>query len=106
MKKNALYLLFIFVLIFIAGCKNQVSPKNENINPYFCNVDSDCKVKDVHNCCGYYPRCVNKDYVPDTEAVVKECREKNLVSVCGWAEITQCKCVNNKCNSMQDDKLI
>ena len=104
MRKNILF--FILVLIFIAGCKNQVNQQNGNTSPYSCNADADCEIKDVHNCCGYYPRCVKKNYVPDTEAVTRECKEKKLASVCGWAEITQCKCINNKCNSMQDDKIV
>lgn len=68
--------------------------------PYACDEDSDCVIKDVHNCCGYYPRCVNKDYEPDIKAVEKECAEKGRVSVCGFPQITSCKCVGNKCVSM------
>ncbi len=41
----------------------------------YCETDSDCAVKNVGNCCGYYPACVNKFFVPDLEAVQKECQE-------------------------------
>lgn len=77
-------------------CPDKIS----QVDAYACNEDSDCLIKDVHNCCGYYPRCVNKDYEPDIEAVKKECAGKGMASVCGFPEITSCKCVNNKCISM------
>lgn len=73
--------------------------KTSQVDAYACKEDSDCVIKDVHNCCGYYPRCVNKDYEPDIEAVKKECAEKGMASVCGWSDITGCKCVDNKCVS-------
>ena|SRR3989338_8450541 len=108
MGKNILF--FIFALIFIASCENQVNQQNNqqnaDISPYSCNADNDCEVKDVHNCCGYYPRCVNKNYVPDIEAVKMECKEKGIVSVCGWADIEQCKCISNECKGMQGDKTV
>jgi hypothetical protein len=29
-------------------------------NDYSCRTDSDCEIKDIHNCCEYDPKCVNK----------------------------------------------
>ena len=101
MKNNLFALLPIF-LIILTSCNNQTNKNIEkNTNKYFCNVDSDCVIKDVHNCCGYFPKCVNKDYVPDITAVEKECKEKGAVSICGFPEISSCKCVKNTCESFQ-----
>jgi hypothetical protein len=62
-----------------------------------CNVDSDCTVKNVGNCCGYYPACLNKEAVTNPEAVQEECAKKGLASVCGFPDITSCSCANGKC---------
>jgi hypothetical protein len=98
MKK--ILFLAIIIPVTISGCINEV---NEKDIVYFCEIDSDCVVKDVHNCCGYYPRCVNKNHEPDIEAVRRECQEKQIDSICGWPEISHCECINNTCRSMQGE---
>ncbi|MBI2659145.1 hypothetical protein HYX05_03565 [Candidatus Woesearchaeota archaeon] len=103
-KDNKLIIFSILTLgILIASCGNQTQAKQD---AYFCNEDSDCVIKDVHNCCGYYPRCVNNDFTPDIEAVEQECKRSGTASICGFAEISHCECVENKCISMQQDKII
>lgn len=62
-----------------------------------CRVDSDCEVKDVGNCCGYYPACVNKDARPDPDAVRAACAASGRAGVCGFREIQSCTCVSNTC---------
>jgi len=108
-------LMIIGILVLLAGCAEMqvnnttTAQANENktvSNPYFCGNDADCVVKDVHNCCGYYPKCVNKDYTPDIAAVEKECKEKGMVSICGFADITGCKCVNSTCVSVQGEVIV
>ncbi len=66
---------------------------------YSCRVDSDCQVKNVGNCCGYFPACVNKDAQPDPEAVQARCAESGMASVCGFREIQACSCVQNRCEA-------
>src|SRR5690554_4880370 len=66
-----------------------------------CRVDSDCEVKNVGNCCGYFPACVNKDAQPDPEAVQARCAETGMASVCGFREIQSCSCVENRCEAVQ-----
>lgn len=73
----------------------------ETLDPYSCKEDADCVIKDVHNCCGYYPRCVSKDYTPDIEAVKQRCAEQGMASVCGYPEITGCECSDGKCVSLE-----
>ena len=115
MKYSILPFLLIFLMVIAASCIKQTEQPlpNQNPNtdstkpdPYSCSRDSDCAVKDVHNCCGYYPRCVNKNFIPDIEAVKRECREKGIASICGFPDITACKCVENKCTSVQSSNVV
>lgn len=100
-------IFLVFGILIASGCtKDSIKADgSKNINPTFCNLDSDCKVKDVHNCCGYYPKCVNEDYVPDIAAVKKECQEKGIASICGFSEIESCTCVEHQCRDVQQDSM-
>src|SRR5688500_17951353 len=49
-----------------------------------CKVDSDCVVKDVGNCCGYYPACLNKASPTDPAGVKAQCAKDGMASVCGF----------------------
>ena len=64
-----------------------------------CEKDADCQVKNIGNCCGYSPACVNKEAKADPTLVIKLCEAEGLVSVCGWSEITNCHCVEKHCVS-------
>ncbi|MGY0560093.1 hypothetical protein ACW7G2_05170 [Luteimonas sp. A277] len=67
---------------------------------YSCQVDSDCEVKNVGNCCGYFPACVNAAAEPDPDAVMAQCAESGMASVCGFREIQACTCVSNRCEAV------
>lgn len=67
-----------------------------------CTTDSDCAVKDVGNCCGYFPMCVNKDARTDPAAVRAQCEKDGMASICGFREISACQCVDNRCESLAD----
>ena len=62
-----------------------------------CNTDAECTVKDVGNCCGYYPACVNVDSPTDPDAVRAQCAKTGMASVCGFPAITSCQCVAGQC---------
>ncbi len=64
-----------------------------------CRVASDCAVKNVGNCCGYFPACVNKDARVDPDAVRAQCERSGMASVCGWQEIQSCDCVQGQCTA-------
>ncbi|WP_425563110.1 hypothetical protein [Luteimonas vadosa] len=64
---------------------------------YSCRTDSDCTVKNVGNCCGMMPACVNKGSPTDPAAVQAECNKQGVASVCGFREISACSCVSNRC---------
>jgi len=64
---------------------------------YSCATDADCTVKDVGNCCGYYPACVNVDSPTFPDQVKAECARSGTMSVCGFPAIEGCQCVDNRC---------
>ncbi|HEU0306665.1 MAG TPA: hypothetical protein VFR30_06825 [Lysobacter sp.] len=64
-----------------------------------CRTDADCTVKNVGNCCGYYPACVNVNSPTDPEGVQAECAKKGMASVCGFPEISSCTCSQGRCEA-------
>lgn len=62
-----------------------------------CRTHADCTVKNVGNCCGYYPACVNVNSPTDPKGVQAECARSGRMSVCGFREISGCQCVNGQC---------
>ena len=67
-----------------------------------CRTSADCTVKDVGNCCGYYPACVNVDSPTDPRGVQAQCAKSGMASVCGFQEIRGCQCVQGQCRSGDD----
>jgi len=62
-----------------------------------CETDADCTVKNVGNCCGEYPACVNVDSPTDPEGVQAACARSGMASVCGFPAISSCQCVQGTC---------
>jgi hypothetical protein len=71
-----------------------------------CKADSDCAVKDVGNCCGYFPMCVNKDARTDPAAVRAQCEKDGMASICGFREVSGCQCVKGQCESLTDGSVL
>lgn len=67
---------------------------------YSCKTDADCTVKDVGNCCGRYPACVNRASPTFPERVKEECEKKGLAGVCGFPDIRSCQCVAQQCRGV------
>ncbi len=112
--------LLVCALVFITGCTapatakdtppsgfptnpldQPVKPRPIGADPSIvnrsCKTDADCTVKDVGNCCGYYPACVNINAKTDPKAVQAQCAKSGMASVCGFPEISDCKCVKGQC---------
>jgi hypothetical protein len=70
---------------------------------YSCTSDEGCAVRDIGNCCGDYPVCASTGYVPDQAAVTAWCAENQLMSVCGFPDVTRCTCESGSCVSWQGD---
>ncbi|MEL1265610.1 hypothetical protein [Pseudoxanthomonas putridarboris] len=64
---------------------------------YSCRSNADCAVKDVGNCCGAMPACVNKDSPTDPQAVQAQCAASGRMGICGFVDITACQCVSGRC---------
>lgn len=62
-----------------------------------CTTHADCTIKNVGNCCGEYPACVNVDSPTDPAAVQAQCAQRGMASVCGFPAITACQCVAGEC---------
>lgn len=65
-----------------------------------CRTDADCTVKNVGNCCGYYPSCVNVNSPTDPAGVQAECAARGMSSVCGFPEVSGCQCVSGQCRDL------
>ena len=119
MHRIALFLM-VCMLALVAGCTSpatskSVTPESFPSNPLdrpvqhrpigadptivnrSCKTDAECVVKDVGNCCGYYPACVNVDAKPDPVAVQAQCAKSGRASVCGFPQINGCQCVKGQC---------
>ena len=64
-----------------------------------CKTDAECTIKDVGNCCGYYPACVNVDSPTDPKGVQAQCANSGMASVCGFPAIEGCQCVKGQCTA-------
>lgn len=71
-----------------------------------CSTDADCTVKNVGNCCGYYPACVNVDSPTDPEGVKANCAAEGRAGVCGFPEISGCQCVQGTCQSQRREAIL
>lgn len=77
-----------------AGNANPMAPDRS------CRTDADCAVKDVGNCCGRFPLCVNKDAKVDPAAVRAQCAKDGMASTCGFQEVGGCQCVQGRCENL------
>lgn len=64
---------------------------------YTCTTDADCRIKDIGNCCGYYPACVNADSPTFPEQVKADCAARGLSGICGFPELSGCQCIEGRC---------
>ena len=62
-----------------------------------CRIDANCAVKNVGNCCGAMPACVNTNSPTDPAGVQAQCAKDGMASVCGFAEIEGCRCAEGTC---------
>jgi hypothetical protein len=79
----------------------QVLPEPVKLD-YHCTSDTDCAVKDIGNCCGTYPACVNKDSPTDPAAVQAQCAKQGRMSACGFRPIDACSCMQGQCAPRDD----
>jgi hypothetical protein len=66
---------------------------------YGCKTDADCEVKNIGNCCGYYPACVNRESPTFPDRVKADCAAQGTSSICGFPEIAGCECIEGRCSN-------
>ncbi len=66
---------------------------------YACKTHADCAVKDVGNCCGAMPACVNKNSPTDPQGVRAQCAASGMAGICGFADVSACQCVSGRCEA-------
>lgn len=66
-----------------------------------CRSDADCQIKNVGNCCGQMPACVNRHARTDPDAVRAACAKSGLAGVCGFRVIDACRCERGQCQDVQ-----
>ena len=71
-----------------------------------CRTDADCTVKNVGNCCGNFPACVNVNSPTDPKGVQDRCARQGMSSVCGYADISACSCVQGKCEAAGSGEVV
>ena len=64
-----------------------------------CRTDADCTVKNVGNCCGAYPACVNVASPTDPAGVQARCQAQGMMGVCGFTEIQGCSSIQSQCRA-------
>lgn len=62
-----------------------------------CSAAIDCEVKNVGNCCGMMPACVNRAFKPDPAQVQAQCAKEGRAGICGFQELSGCQCVESRC---------
>ncbi|QGW64253.1 hypothetical protein GOY17_04590 [Lysobacter soli] len=78
--------------------ERQAEPAGTPIKLDFsCKTDADCAVKNVGNCCGAKPACVNANSPTDPEGVKAECARKGMMAMCGFKAIEGCTCEQGQC---------
>jgi len=103
----------VALLLLLAACANApahssdppaagAKPSADDVD-YTCRTDADCTVKDVGNCCGRYPACVNRESPTFPDRVKAECAKKGEMGICGFREISGCACVEGRCASRGDE---
>jgi len=108
MRMPPFFTLMLLLALLLTGCANASGPITPTAPPtansreevdFGCTVDADCAVKNVGNCCGYFPACVNANSPVFPERVRAECERDGVSGICGFAEISACACVDGQCQA-------
>ena len=99
----------LITALSLSACANAAPPRllgppvrPTDVVDYSCRSDADCAVKDIGNCCGAYPTCVNRDSPTFPEQVRAECAKNHMASVCGFPVVQGCSCVEGRCSNRTD----
>ncbi len=96
LKATIITLIFCVLFSFSALAEDELTRYYNELDRS-CKVDADCVVKDIHNCCGYYPSCINKEAEVNPEYVREICVKLQMDSICGFPHIESCHCHEGYC---------
>lgn len=64
-----------------------------------CQTDADCAVKNIGNCCGFMPACVNKTSPTAPDLVLARCAASSEEPICDHPMIYACLCEQGICKA-------
>lgn len=64
-----------------------------------CQTDADCAVKNIGNCCGYLPACLNKASPTAPDLVLARCAASGEEPICDHPMIYACLCEQGICKA-------
>ena len=64
-----------------------------------CQTDADCTVKNIGNCCGFLPACVNKASPTAPDLVLARCAASGEEPICDHPMIYACLCEQGICRA-------
>lgn len=92
------------LLIMLVGCiatEQRVPETLDSAVPatlvLSCTTDADCVVKNIGNCCGYFPACLNKNSPTSPDLVLAQCERDQQMAQCGHPMIYGCRCESGFC---------
>ena len=114
-RHSIVTLAFATFAFLLAACQSATAPAQNAAAPtvppaeaaaskpvkgvvdYSCTSDDQCAIKNVGNCCGEYPACVNVDSPTFPQQVKAACEREGRMAVCGFPEIAGCRCIDQRC---------
>jgi hypothetical protein len=94
------FALSLFACAQTASPRSPAAPvRSDDVVDYSCRSAADCAVKNVGNCCGAYPACVNRDSPTFPERVKAQCARNQRAGSCGFPAIDGCTCVAGRCGN-------
>ena len=98
--------ILLIVAWSIAACAHAAPPrflgppiKRGDVVDTTCGADADCAIKNVGNCCGAYPACVNRASPTFPDRVQAECTNIGVAGICGYPVIEGCVCTEGRCSN-------
>ncbi len=118
-RHSIVTLAFATFAFLLAACQSATAPAQNAAAPtvppaeaaaskpvkgvvdYSCTSDDQCAIKNVGNCCGEYPACVNVDSPTFPEQVKAECARNGISGICGFPVLEGCQCVEGRCEGIK-----
>lgn len=108
MKHEGLSIVVLAAMILVLAVLKHEAHAGNAYDTYYnsidrsCQVDGDCVIKNIGNCCGGYTECVNVNAVTHPWLVEHYyCRESRIGSICDSQPPSSCRCNKNQCTDLE-----